>query len=189
MRISIWIKIAISLIVIVITSAIGMWISSEITPDAHSEAQKIHWSSLGSPPEPAEKINGVFLCEQSYGVIIESTSGAGYIACPSGWQTWNNPITAPMPLDKCSGDPPTQYSPGFKDLPLPVKDCAFRFQNEWAIVENVYVILDNGSVWQWNFTYGIGNALIYLVGGLFWGLIVGIVISIVFWRLVRQRNR
>jgi len=187
MRLSVWIKIAITLIIVVSTSAFGVWIGTAITPDSNTEARKINWTSLGTPPELAVKITGEFLCEQSYGVIVESASGTGYIACPSGWHVWDNPHSAPMNLDACRGNPPTQYSPKFENLPYPVTDCAFRFQNEWTIVENVYTILDDGSVWQWKFTYGIGNVLIYWVGGLFLGLVTGIIISIAVWWLDRWR--
>jgi hypothetical protein len=56
-------------------------------------------------------------------------------------------------------------------------------KNEWTIAETVYTILDDGSVWRWNFTYGIGTILGYWLGGLIVGLVVGIVISLAIWRM------
>jgi hypothetical protein len=181
MHLSLWKKIALSLLVILVTSGIGLWIGSLNIPDAHNEAQKIKWTSRGSPPEPAEKITGVFLCEDQYGVIVESTAGNGYIACPSGWQPWDKPDITPMLLDTCRGNPPTSYSPAFETLPRPVRACAFRYMNEWTIVENVYTILDDGSVWEWNFTFGIGNVIAQYINGLFWGFIGGVILSSVVW--------
>ena len=181
MRLSVWIRIFISLGIFLCTSAIGLWVGSLLIPDAHTEAQKIKWATFGFPPEKVEKIVGEHLCENAYGIIVETAVGQRYISCPSGWQTWDTPSISPMILNECQADPPTQYSPGFSSLPQPVKACAFKYMSEWTIVEYVYTILDDGSVWEWDFTFGIGNVIASYLKGLFWGFIAGIIISGFVW--------
>jgi hypothetical protein len=181
-------KIALTLFVIISTSAGGVWLGSVITPNVNTAARGTKWTSLGTPPEAAVKIAGEFLCDQSYGVVVQSASGANFLSCPSGWRRWNE-YGAPWHLSACRGNPPTQYSPGFENLPRPVRDCGFRYTSEWAISETVYTVLEDGSVWQWNFTYSIGTIIAYWIGGLIFGLAVGIVISIYIWRRDRQPKR
>ena len=174
MRRFIWIKIALTLFILVATSAGGIWFGNAITPDVSTAARRTKWTSLGKPPEAAVKIAGECLCDRSYGVVVQSASGVTYIACPSGWQQWNNAYGTPWQLTACLGNPPTQECPGFESLPHPVKDCGLKYTSEWTLVQAVYTILEDGSVWQWNFTYGIGTIMGYWMGGCFWGLVVGI---------------
>jgi hypothetical protein len=185
----IWKKLALTLVILVSTSIGGGWVGNALTPDAKGAARATKWISLGTPPEAAVQIAGEFFCDGAYGVVVQSASGSSYQACSSGWRAWNYEYGTPGYLATCQGDPPTQYSPGFDSLPHPVKDCRLKFTYEWAIVETVYTTLEDGSVWQWNFTYGIGTIIAYWLGGLSGGLAVGIMISIWFWRRDRQRKR
>jgi hypothetical protein len=61
-----------------------------------------------------------------------------------------------------------------------------KFTSEYAIAETVYTVLDDGSVWQWTFTYGMGIPIAYGMGGLIAGLAAGILISIGVWRKDRR---
>ena len=189
MKQPIWEKVAITFFVIVSTSVGGIWFGNAITPDANSVGRGTKWTSLGTPPEAAVKIAGESNCDRLYEVVVQSASGVHYISCPSGWRQWNSEYNVPGYLLTCQGNPPTPYNPGFESLPHPVRDCGLQYTHEWAIVETVYTVLEDGSVWQWKFTYGIGTIITYWIGGLILGLAVGIMISIYVWRRDRQRKR
>jgi hypothetical protein len=187
MKEAIWKNVAITLFIIIVTSTGGIWFGNAITPDAKRVGQWTKWTSLGTPPEAAVKIAGESNCDRLYRVVVQSASGVHYIACPSGWRQWNSEDGFLGQMLTCQGDPPTAYNPGFKSLPHPVRDCGFKYTTEWATQEIVHTVLEDGSVWQWKFTYGIGIVIAYLIGGLITGLAVGIVISIYVWRRDRQR--
>lgn len=188
MRQPIWIKITLTLLILVVSSAGGVWFGSAITPDANSAARRTKWTSLGKPPEEVVRIAGIYVCEHSSGVVVQSASGSRYMACPSGWQVWNNPSSEPWYLLACAGNPPTAYSPGFDSLPKPVRDCRLEFSNEWELAEAVYVVLEDGSVWQWKFTYGLGTMIFYWTIGLLSGLVVGIALSIWMWQAGKRSS-
>jgi len=188
MRQPIWIKIALTIFTLVAFSAGGVCFGSAITPNVDTAARRIKWTSLGKPPEAAVKIIGSFVCDRSSGVVVQSASGGRYIACPSGWQPWNNVSSEPWQLLACLGNPPTSYSPGFETLPHPVKDCKLTYTSEWVLAQEVYVILEDGSVWQWIFTYGLGTIIGYWIIGLLLGLAVGIMLSIQVWWVGRQSS-
>jgi hypothetical protein len=57
-----------------------------------------------------------------------------------------------------------------------------RYAQEWAVSETVYVALDDGNVWEWGFSYGVGTPIGYWLGGLVAGLVIGIIIAVVLWR-------
>ncbi|MBN1538189.1 MAG: hypothetical protein JW908_15735 [Anaerolineales bacterium] len=175
-------KIFIAIIIIIIASFGGVILGNIITPDAESAAREKKWVSLGIPPEAAVKIAGESECGQTYEVVVQSASGKNYIFCSSEWKPWQNGSGGPWELYACQGDPPAQYSPSVKNLPYPVKDCVLKFTSEWAIDETVYSVLEDGSVWKWHFTYSIGTIISYWFGGLIFGLIVGIMISVRVWR-------
>jgi len=187
MKEAIWKNVAITLFIIIVTSTGGIWFGNAITPDAKSVGRGTKWTSLGTPPEAAVKIAGESNCDRLYRVVVQSASGVRYISCPSGWRQWNSEDGFLGQMLTCRGDPPTAYNPGFKSLPHPVRDCRLNYTTEWAIQEIVYTVLEDGSVWQWNFTYGIGIIITYWIGGLIVGLAVGIMISIYVWRRDRQR--
>ncbi len=181
MRKSIWKKVILSFVIILLSTAIGGWIGNVVTPDAKTAAGRTNWATLGIPPSDAVAILGEYPCSGQYEVVVGSTSGTNYIYCQSGWQQWDNlPDSAVKPA-KCQGDPPSAYSPGFDKLPSPVKDCVMQFSNEWNISEKVYAVLEDGSVWYWSFNYGMSTVLGYLFGGLLIGLVAGIAISILVW--------
>jgi hypothetical protein len=188
MKLPVWKKVVITFFIMVASSAAGLWLGSLVLPDAHSAASGIKWSSLGSPPEAAVKIAGEFLCDRTYGVVVQAASGARYLSCSSGWKPWEEKFGKPWSLSPCRGNPPTQYCPAFERLPKPVRACGMKYTNEWTIIETVYTVLDDGSVWHWNFTYGIGTVLSYWLGGLMAGLVVGIFISIGVWWQSPQRK-
>ena len=182
MRQPIWIKVILTLFILVASGAAGVWLGSAITPNVATAAHRIKWTPLRKPPEAAAMIIGNFVCDRSLGVVVQSLSGNRYISCPSGWQPWNNMSSEPWQLLACAGDPPTSYSPDFDSLPHAVKDCKLTYTIEWELSQEVYVILDDGSVWQWVFTYGLGTMIGYWINGLLLGLVVGIILSIQVWR-------
>jgi len=189
MRPDLWKKIAIAFSLLVLTGICGicgLLLGSAITPDARSAARGTTWTSLGKPPEAAQKVAGEDVCGREYRVVVQSASGAYYISCQSNWEPWNAGSTGPGGLAACQGNPPTQYSPNFDNLPSPVRDCGMKFTSEYAIAETVYTVLDDGSVWQWTFTYGMGIPIAYGMGGLIAGLAAGILISIGVWRKDRR---
>jgi hypothetical protein len=185
MRPGLWKKIALALSLLVLTGICGicgLLLGSVFTPDPHTAARGTTWTSLGEPPEAARKIAGEAVCGREYRVVAQSASGAYYISCQSNWEPWNAGSNGPVPMAACQGNPPTQYSPSFESLPYPVSDCGMKFTHEYVIAETVYTVLEDGSVWQWTFTYGMGTPIAYGVGGLIAGLAVGMIISIGIWR-------
>jgi hypothetical protein len=182
MKQPIWKKVVITFFILIITGIVGVVLGNLITPDARSVARGEKWTSLGMPPEASVKVAGESDCDQSYEVVVQSASGKYYLHCSEEWESYQSEYGAPGNLAACQGNPPTQYSPSFENLPQPVRDCGLKFTNEWAIDETVYTILEDGSVWKWDFTYGFGTIFAYWIGGLIFGLIVGILISIGVWR-------
>jgi len=182
MKQPVWKKAIIFIFIIVATSIGGVVLGNLLTPDARRAARGIKWISLGIPPEGAVKIAGESVCGRSYEVVVQSASGKYYLYCSSEWRQYQSENGDPFILGTCQGNPPTQYSPGFDKLPYPVKDCGFIFTHEWGINETVYSVLEDGSVWKWDFTYGFNTIFKYWIGGLILGLIVGILISIGVWR-------
>jgi hypothetical protein len=182
MKRPVWKKVILTFFIIVIASIMGIVFGNLITPDARSVARGKSWTSLGTPPEAAVKIAGESACGQSYEAVVQSASGKYYLYCSSEWEPFQSENGGPGNLAACQGNPPTQYSPAFEALPFPVRDCGLKFTNEWAIEETVYTVLEDGSVWKWDFTYGFNTILKYWIGGLIFGLIVGILLSIYVWR-------
>ena len=177
-----WNKVITSIISIILACFLGVWIGYEITPDSNTVAKSIPWTSLGTPPSNAVNILGESPCGTSYEVVVQTISGKNYLYCQTGWQQWTSSYANVASLFKCNGNPPTAYSPRFEELPNSVVDCSFQFTNEYNNSELVYTILNDGSVWKWNFSYGISTVLGYMFGGFLSGFLVGIAIAIWLWR-------
>lgn len=189
MKQPVWKKVVITFFIMIIASIVGIVFGNMIIPDVRSAARGTKWTSLGKPPEVAVKIAGESVCGQSYEAVVQSASGKYYINCSTEWRQFQSEYAGPSNLAACQGNPPTQYSPAFEALPHRVKDCGLKFAFEWVVDETVYTILEDGSVWKWSFTYGFGTFFIYWIGGLIFGLIVGILLSIYIWRRGGQYER
>ncbi len=177
-----WKKVVLTFFIMMIAAIAGIVLGNMIIPDARNAARGEKWTSLGLPPEAAVKIAGESVCGRSYEVVVQSASGKYYLYCSSEWEQFKSENGDPGNLATCQGNPPTQYSPAFENFPQPVRDCGLKFTHEWAIDETVYTVLQDGSVWKWSFSYGFNTIFKYWVGGLIFGLIVGIALSIRIWR-------
>jgi hypothetical protein len=175
-------KLAITCCLLVMGSIAGLWIGNALVPDVRTAARHAQWSSLGSPPGQVDAIAGEAPCGTFYGVVVQSSSGATYQYCDAGWTDTGGLPVAIAGMGICQGDPPTQYNPGFGRLPAPVKACAMNFTSEWSVAERVFVILEDNTVWKWDFTYGVGVYLAYWLMGLIGGVAVAILVSIKVWR-------
>jgi hypothetical protein len=175
-------KLAITIALLVAGAITGLVLGNALVPEIRTAARHARWTSLGSPPEPVETIAGEAPCGRGYSIVVRTSSGTTYQSCQGAWSDPGALASSMALLAPCRGDPPTQYNPGFDQLPQPVKACGMVYSTEWSVSERVFVILDDNSVWAWDFTFGPGIYLGYWSAGLVVGLAVAAILSVRLWR-------
>jgi hypothetical protein len=179
-----WKRILGTIGIMIAAGFIGLIIGYNLVPDIQAAASHVPWENLGTPPAKALKISGYAPCSKSSGVVVLTQSGKQYQVCSAGqWEDWKygeNYNGMPVP---CQTDHPTQYNPGLSQIPGKTIDCIMTYTIEWVHSESVYTVQDDGSVWRWIFSYGIGTYFAYALVGMITGLAAGVVLAVVLWKL------
>jgi len=145
------------------------------------------WQSLGKPPQPATKI----LFAEVSTVFVQTITGQTYQCC---WNLADVPTAATnRNCDPYRTDPQPPPVP-----PPPLPAPAIDRQQIAKILEScehvVYAVLDDGSVWRWQYSMSLEKMLMPFINGamgLVAGLIVGLAAAVIFWSitLIRRISR
>jgi hypothetical protein len=164
-------RIAIGLAVIIICAAVGAGLGVNW---GEQQINKVDpWQPLGKPPQPATKI---LLLDRS-GLYVQTTTSQIYRCC---WSPAQLP-TIPEFEKEC---PLSKFQP--PSSPAPIVD---RFETAQLIEgceHKVYAVLDDGSVWWWNYSSSWLKLFIPTVNGVIGcvgGAIVGLFSVFLFFAL------
>jgi len=147
-----------------------------------------NWSSLGTPPGKAVSIQATASQSVTRKTIVKTADGKFYAYQPglfSNWveTTWSYPektVISPT----CPGfDKPRPY------LPHAIVDCAGFFTWEWQTTEDFFAVLDDGSVWRWQYGIGLLESLLLIVIVPILGAITGFFLSKPVRNLVFKHER
>lgn len=137
------------------------------------------WQSMGSPPEKATKFLEIHVIDKSsyaVDIYIETASQKIYCYCDKSkkWEETNLPdryLEDYRPLGNW------YKPPRFNNLPYRIIDAAsVSWVQEWLYATTTFVILEDGSVWQWLDNQGDFVTVFYI--SLF--LVYLIVLTIIF---------
>jgi hypothetical protein len=170
-------------VVLIITLAMGLFgalFGLIIIPDPNVAASRVRFEPvIPQPPERPVAIAGSSFCTRDFAPIVAVTGKSGRIFeyCEGEWRLFEM-IGSPWPYDACEWEDPQVYSPDFGSLYFPVAECSLRYEKGFDIEETVYVILEDHSIWGWNFRYGLTTFILYVGIGVVAGFIIGFVIGI-----------
>jgi len=144
----------------------------------------VAWEALGSPPERAQRLAGIGFQNGAYDVVAETAAGRRYYCCWQPAQTdlfvsrGNCPSLEPLrfPLDALPGRP---------------VDCVGEMQWEWVTEYHYYVLLEDGSVWSWDYRYGLGDHLFnaYILPALGFAAALLLAMGHAVWGRIRRRAK
>ena len=147
------------------------------------------WYSLGSPPEPAEKI----LAVARFSIEVISSNGDKYIFQPDNFRSdelQGNWTLDESFLKKDLHEPVCAFNQLYASLPgsAKAKDYSALAWCPEIVVDIQYAILEDGSVWRWNSTTHPSSLIpsSWFVGAGI-GFVVGMVI--VIGKLIFLRSR
>jgi hypothetical protein len=181
-------RVGFTLLITLVCAILGVWLASLWANGPLLSGKWVRWKSLGSPPEKPAAITGGVYCDDRQGVEVQAASGNVYQHCGRTWSlVGSGPANATFPLIPCQGEVPSAHNPGFGSLPSPVTTCSWTYAWEWTTEELVIVALEDGSVWSWYYSFGVGTVLLTSLAGLLAGLVAGIFIAQILWKLIIAR--
>lgn len=173
---------------------VAFWLSGE-----YSKGKYPQWVSLGTPPEKAIQIVGLYP-RWEIGKLEEGKFVDVYVQSPSGRirqysavdkRDW---IEADLPESnlfsgECNLLPESVFTSHFDDLQTEVIDCKMmEWQLEWSTEATFFVLLEGGSVWRWHYNSGFARLLSLLCKGTVIGMFLGVVLSVVTLRRLDRRR-
>jgi len=108
------------------------------------------WTPLGTPPGKAVSVQAI--ASQSVGqkTIVKTADGKFYAYQPGSLPNW---VETSWSYSEKTNLSPT--CPGFDrprpSLPHAIVDCDGTFTWEWQTTEDFFAVLDDGSVWRWQY--------------------------------------
>lgn len=135
------------------------------------------WYSLGTPPEPAEKI----LAAYPFSIVVISSSGNRYSFEPAN--RWDDKLQGNWFMDdsfeeKKFQGPFCEFDAKYASLPKIAKTIDYA-SLAWCpeiIVYIQYAIVEDGSVWRWNPNYHPSTFPHPELVGLCMGFIIGLIL-------------
>ena len=157
----------------------GTWVFFTTSRTSAVEAEAVEWRPLGAPPGKAVKILGTYLPPPALCVETDDGGRYQYIGCPDkpGPDCWRGveaceeaslPKGAPEVLEFTARNPPGRV----------VDSVVIQIPIEFSEQTTNYAVLEDGSVWVWDYTRNGLDALGWLVFS-FFGAIAGFVIGII----------
>jgi hypothetical protein len=111
------------------------------------------WTPLGTPPGKAVSVLATSSQSVMQKTIVITADGKFYAYQPGSVSNW---VETSWSYPKNINLNPT--CPGFvrprPSLPHAINDCKGSFTWEWQSTEDFFAVLDDGSVWRWQ--YGVG---------------------------------
>lgn len=180
-RIGAVLKYSTILIVCVMVGCLGGYIlvSGKNNPDF------TQWKKMPAPPEPVLRIIELGgYGKQPHSITIETASGKQYDCCGPWPATWNSlEYKKTRYGSECNKPESTLYN----ELPGKIVDCAYIMQFEWATEHYYAALLEDGTLWRWQYYYGMDTVLNSVTWGIIAGLGLGIVV-IIFGIINKRRN-
>ena len=139
------------------------------------------WQPLGSPPA---KVTGLLQIDRGE-LYVAAADDQIFKCC---WERSELPEFPSFPPSHFPCEVPQEKPtpPGTIVDRLEVTYCGADYGLAYS-----YVLLDDGSVWKWAFTQdplaGIGILLLYSLGGIGGGLLLGVAIAVWSWRRRRKK--
>ena len=146
------------------------------------------WRPLGTPPD-----GGVEFVTGDRGVIyVRSAAGTVYGCKHSGWKVaeacWHE-AEEPVEVDRRATFDRRSYPQDVEPPAGTVVDALeVTLWRGGEAFETRYVILDDSTVWKWEYDQGAGRSLMILVPGSIVGGTLGVVVLAVLWIRARRRR-
>ena len=143
-------------------------------------ADAAEWESLGQPPEPPVEIVDAGLSKVYVRVDGGSLFECDHIRAPYDDRCWNEVI------EVGALDPGLEYRNTFAgEIPAPPGPVVQSLDLSWHRAERAkhrrYALLEDGSVWLWDYNADANTGLLTLMGGPVCGLGLAIVVVILIW--------
>ena len=179
-------KILRSIFIVAILSVAGFFAGlqiSEWSSNFASSARSAEWVNLGIPPSGAKVVH----IGQHGGFLIEGNNGVFYYCQWVGNNSscrWQIQTASEADLGINDSD-----HLEWTDIPSPpgdvISEAAYAFSGGEVVLQSNYAVLDDGSVWLWEYSVSgmdqLGRGLSIIALGLISGLIIGVTVSIMLW--------
>lgn len=150
-----------------------------------SNPNTTQWQVMSAPPEPAVRIIELGgYGKQPHSITIEAASGKQYDCCGPWPSTWN---ALEYKKTRYGGECNKPESTLYNQLPGKIVDCAYIMQFEWATEHYYAAILEDGTIWRWQYYYGLDTVMNAVLWGIVVGLGVGIVVII--YKTISNNNQ
>lgn len=141
------------------------------------------WESMGQPSGGAARFVWAETNwhEHQFTVYVETTTGKIFRCCPAGQKGWEETtLKERVKESTCKWYRERLARLTFSNIDVSrVKDCVLMpWTFEWVADDEMYVILEDGSVWKWHHYWGLpqmigfGCGVPLLVEILGWGTII-----------------
>ncbi len=146
-----------------------------------------HWTPLGAPPEKALFIQYAARENSSLPTTVKSANGKFYAYRPASSPQWVE-TTWPYPEKETRSSACQGLTYKLSSPTHTIIDCDGSVSWEMNRVEDLYAVLDDGSVWRWqygnenNFTLTLSLYAAGLVLGVFFGFLFSKVIQWIVFR-------
>lgn len=152
------------------------------------------WQSFGKPEAGAMRFWGIKPNHNNHTVqvYVETARGIVYSCCSNPSGSWEE---AKSPIDKgsstCAGfQDPTSKQRTFSNLPGKIVDCTrMMWSWEWVANDDFFVILEDGSVWKWNYYNSPGQIIPFLCEIPIAAVILGCFIAVTAGKRVDAEQR
>jgi hypothetical protein len=145
---------------VVILLGLGSCVASNWISHPFGNGNIAWWESLGQPPDGAASFSWAVpnWSEHRLQLYVKTTTGKTYSCCGSkkqGWEEASLKEELKESICKWYRDRLTQLI--FSNIDVSqVKDCTLMpWSMEWFADEDMYVILESGSVWKWHHYWGL----------------------------------
>jgi hypothetical protein len=186
-----WRRIRIGLLVTLGCATLGYFVGAKMNQLALSDAF-VHWQALGSPPGGADQFVAADIGIQTDAVdlSVRSASGETYVyrgAKGGVWELTTEPA-GQAPYD-CAESFTKNRDPSYDLLPgEPVRCGSIVWSWEWTTDTDLFVILEDGSVWRWHVRHGISDAILWQCGLPLVFVAVGWVVYLGVWLIFHRAH-
>jgi hypothetical protein len=145
----------------------------------------VHWQSIGSPPGGASRILSISYDADTKDIVVLSRDGKTYRCCSQATAAWEESQPGQVKLSEACGRQAALPAGG---LPGTITDCAEVSNSGNSATRTVFVVLEDGEVWQRHLEeFLLAPLMILFLSSLLVGLMMGMAL-LWLWKRVRDTS-